>query len=359
MQHRKTTLKIINIKKDINNLSFQIIKDSLKCIIISTVQPFLSRSKSTNTDNQRNLYRDKNQIKRSGCLILEHLQYSCSKLNHRDESILSQLSYQIQRQIIKHLLNKSTIPKPLICLICLQVAHKPLACADCSKVFCKRCYQIYKCCMIPHCNSQKIRLINIAHKIYLREIQIFCIICQIYVVGLNYTNHIKLCLKREQTKVYENNKQIILVGQQNDLVLQQIKDMLRQNDLMEQRINGNEDTIQQIRILELKCNLCSISFTYFQIDQHIQNCQEIQIKCDNKQCNWVDRRRNFNIHHPPCTQQLLSQLLKVELMEQNINNLQLQLMKQSYRDEGLLHQRKLLFKFWEICYDDFQTIYKM
>ncbi|KAM3128051.1 hypothetical protein pb186bvf_019821 [Paramecium bursaria] len=215
-----------------------------------------------------------------------------------------------------------TIPKQLRCYICTEVVQNPLTCIKQCVLYCNKCFQIKNYCSYVFCHKKQTRKIGIVHQIHLREIQIQCSICSIFVVGLNYTKHIKQCYKTEQKKFKENLKKLILIGDQNSHELTQIKEIMECNEFKDQKFNQyslrsamkdnySEQRIVERRLLILKCQLCQISFNFFDFDQHLSNCQEIQLDCDNKQCYWQGKRKYFNSHHLPCMQWKLDKLSTV------------------------------------------------
>ena len=188
-------------------------------------------------------------------------------------------------------------PTKYICHICTFVACKPQQVSCCGNVFCKSCLEELK----------------------FKGQQFICPICR-HDLTNNYFNDRRADLEINSLQIYCTNKK----ESNDDITCQwtgnlkdiedhlkvcpyQLIDCINKCGEILQRQNLQHHLDNECPKRQVSCQYCQTVATYKDIHgDHIEECPDYPITCDNKGCNEVKKRRLMEDHYNICPKEVIS-----------------------------------------------------
>ncbi|KAM3146324.1 hypothetical protein pb186bvf_001669 [Paramecium bursaria] len=240
----------------------------------------------------------------------------------------------------------------LECFLCKKPPYKARQCTSCQIILCYKCLLpkigIFNIC--PVCQTKLVcQPINKISQMLLEQMKVYCKYCKTKMSSFAIRKHVKQCKIKYKIKNSINKESLLFshikiskcqVCLNQYLQLDQCKycqklicfSCLTQNLQLSQCFNltfqpNSEDFVCQMQKQLIFCPTCSLQLNYFELSNHFQTCQEMEIFCANNKCKMIMQRNQFSSHILACT----------NLNVKNLNQ-ELHLMNKVYS----LHQFSLL-----------------
>ena len=188
-------------------------------------------------------------------------------------------------------------PTKYICHICTFVACKPQQVSCCGNVFCKSCLEELKFkgqqFICPICRHD---LTNNYFNDRRADLEINSL--QIYCTNKKESNHDITCQWTGNLKDIEDHLKVCPY---------QLVDCTNKCGELLQRQNLQHHLDNECPKRQVSCQYCQTVATYEDIHgDHIEECPDYPITCDNEECNEVTKRRLMEDHYNICPKQVIS-----------------------------------------------------